>query len=75
MTGAVGSANLWGADEEAKWNLMRVDRLQYGPLFLANVVVVDFLKDRMAFFASRAGVPTAGLIGSSALLNYRVGLD
>jgi len=75
MTGAVGSANLWGSDEEAKWNLMRLDRLQYGPLFLANVVVVDFLKDRMDFFASRAGVPTAGLIGSSALLNYRVGLD
>jgi hypothetical protein len=75
MTGAVGSANLWGSDDEAKWKVMRLDRLQYGPLFLANVVVVDLPKDRMEFFQKRSGVPTAGLLGSDALLNYRVGLD
>lgn len=75
MTGAVGSANMWGLDEEPKWRVMRMDRLQYGPLFLANVAVVEFPKDRMEFFEKRAGMPTAGLIGSSALLNYRVGLD
>ena len=54
---------------------MRVDRVQYGPLFLANVAVVEFPKDRMEFFEKRAGIPTAGLLGSNALLNYRVGLD
>jgi hypothetical protein len=75
MTGAVGSANLWGLDEEPKWKLMRLDRVQYGPLFLANVAVVEFPKDRIDFFEKRAGIPTAGLIGSNALLNYRVGLD
>ena len=75
MTGAVGSANMWGLDEEPKWKVMRLDRVQYGPLFLANIVLVDFPKDRMDFFEKRAGVPTAGLIGSNALLNYRVGLD
>jgi hypothetical protein len=75
MTGAVGSANMWGLDEEPKWKVMRVDRVQYGPLFLANEALVDFPKDRMDFFAKRAGVPTAGLIGANALLNYRVGLD
>jgi len=75
MTGAVGPANMWGTDDELKWKVMRVDRVQYGPLFLANVVVVDFPKDRMDFFAKSAGSPTAGLIGSNALLNYRVGLD
>jgi hypothetical protein len=75
MTGAVGSANMWGLDEEPKWKVMRVDRVQYGPLFLANTAVVDFPKDRMEFFEKRAGVTTAGLIGSNALLNYRVGLD
>jgi hypothetical protein len=75
MTGAVGSANMWGGEDEAKWKVMRLDRLQYGPLFLDNVVVVNFPKDRMEFFERRAGVPTAGLLGSSALLNYRVGLD
>jgi hypothetical protein len=75
MTGAVGSANMWGGDDEAKWKVMRLDRLQYGPLFLASVVVVDFPKERMQFFEKRAGVPTAGLLGSNALLNYRVGLD
>jgi hypothetical protein len=75
MTGAVGSANMWGLDEEPKWKLMRLDRLQYGPLFLANVAMVDFQKDRMEFFSKRAGIATAGLIGSNVLLNYRVGLD
>jgi hypothetical protein len=75
MAGAVGSANMWGLVEEPKWKLMRVDRVQYGPLFLANVAVVDLPKDRMEFFEKRAGIPTAGLLGSSALLNYRVGLD
>jgi hypothetical protein len=75
MTGAVGSANLWGLDEEPNWKVMRVDRVQYGPLFLANVAVVDFPKDRMEFLQKRAGIPTAGLLGSNALLNYRLGLD
>ncbi len=55
MTGAVGSANLWGSDDEAKWKVMRLDRLQYGPLFLANVAVVDLPKDRMEFFQKRCG--------------------
>jgi hypothetical protein len=54
---------------------MRVDRIQFGPLFLTDVAVVDFPKDRMAFFAKRAGIPTAGLLGANALMNYRVGLD
>jgi hypothetical protein len=75
MTGAVGSANMWGLDEEPRWKVMRVDRIQYGPLFLANVPVVDFPKDRMDFFQKRAGIATAGLIGSNALVNYRVGID
>jgi hypothetical protein len=75
MTGAVGSANMWGADPETKWKVLRVDRLQYGPLFLANLVVVDMPKDWTEFFAKRAGMPTAGLLGSNALLNYRIGLD
>jgi hypothetical protein len=75
MTGAVGSANMWGDSDEAKWKVMRLDRLQFGPLFLDSVAVVDFPKERMEFFDKRAGVPTAGLLGANALLNYRVGLD
>lgn len=75
MTGAVGSANLWGLDEEPNWKLMRLDRVQYGPLFLANVAVVAIPKARIDFFEKRVGMPTAGLIGSNVLLNYRVGLD
>ena len=75
MTGAVGSANMWGLEEESKWQLMRVDRVQYGPLFLTDVAFVEFPKDRMDFFEKRAAGPTAGLIGSQVLLNYRIGLD
>ena len=40
---------------------MRVDRVQYGPLFLTNVPVVACPKEWIAFFEKRAGVPTAGL--------------
>jgi hypothetical protein len=75
MIGAVGPANMWGLDEEPKWKLMRIDRLQYGPLYLTNVAMADFLKDRMSFFEKRAGIATVGLLGSNALLNYRVGID
>lgn len=75
MTGAVGSANMWGADEETKWQVMRVDRVQYGPLFLTNVPFVSLPKPVLDFFAKRAGIATEGLIGSEVLLNYRVGLD
>jgi len=75
MTGAVGSANMWGMDEEPKWKVMRLDRVQYGPLFLTDVAVVALPKTTMEFFEKRAGMPTAGLLGSNELLNYRVGLD
>jgi hypothetical protein len=75
MTGAVGPANMWGFDSEPQWKLMRVERIQYGPLFLTNVAVVEFPKDWMSFFEKRAGIPTAGLLGANALMNYRIGLD
>ena len=75
MTGAVGAANMWGLGDESNWKLMRLDRVQFGPLFLANVAVVAFPKTRMEFFEKRAGVPTVGLIGADVFLNYRVGLD
>ena len=75
MTGAVGSANMWGADAEAAWKVMRLDRVQYGPLFLTDVAVVSLPKTVVDFFEKRAGVPTVGALGSNVFLNYRVGLD
>jgi hypothetical protein len=75
MTGAVGSANMWGADDETKWQIVRVDRVPYGPLFLTNVPFVSLSKPVMDFFQKRAGMPTSGLISAEVLLNYRVGLD
>jgi hypothetical protein len=75
MTGAIGPANMWGQDDETKWKLMRVDRVQYGPLFLTDVAVVDSSKERMNAFEKRAGISTAGLLGANTLMNYRVGLD
>jgi hypothetical protein len=75
MIGAVGSANMWGADPETKWKVMRVDRVEYGPLFLTNVAVVALPKAVQDFFEKRAGMPTVGLLGANVLQNYRVGLD
>ena len=75
MTGAVGSANMWGSEEESHWQLLRIPSVRYGPITLDEVGVASFSKENMQFFEKRAGVPTAGLIGANALLNYRVGLD
>ena len=75
MTGAIGHANMWGLDDEAKWKLLRVDRLQFGPLYLIGVATVGLPKDTMDWFEKRAGVPMAGVLGANALLNYRIGLD
>jgi hypothetical protein len=75
MIGAIGPANISGESDELSRKLMRVDRVQYGPLFFTNVAVVDFPEDRMASFEKRAGAATVGLIGANALINYRVGFD
>jgi hypothetical protein len=75
MTGAVGPANIWGLDDDLRQKLMRVDRVQYGPLFLTDLPVADFPAERFALLEKRAGVPTAGLLGAEALLNYRIGID
>lgn len=75
MTGAVGSANMWGAGTETNWKVMRVDRVQFGPLFLTDVPFVAASEATMDFFEKRTGIPTIGLLGSDMLLNYRVGLD
>jgi len=72
MTGAVGPFNTGELGDEPKWKLMRVDRVQYGPLFLTDVAVADLPKDRRSLFDERV---SAGLLSSEALMNYRVGLD
>jgi hypothetical protein len=82
MTGAVGPFNT-GELSEPKWKLMRVDRMQYGSLFLTDVAVADLpdgladglANDRITRFEERPGFRTPGLLSSEALLNYRVGLD
>jgi hypothetical protein len=75
MSGAVGSANMWGLDSETKWKVMRIDRVQFGPLFLTDVAMVELPQDWKEFFSKRAGVASVGLLGANALQNYRVGLD
>jgi hypothetical protein len=66
---------MWGLADEQAYKLLRVDRVQYGPVFLTSVAAASFPADRSAFFEKRAAVSTAGLLGSNALLNYRVGID
>ena len=72
---AVGPANLWGANDEPQWKLLRLERLQYGPQFLSGAVMVSTPPDAGAILEKRAGIATAGLLGSNALLNYRIGID
>jgi hypothetical protein len=74
MTGAVGPANSGESGDETKRRVMRLERLQYGPLFLTNVAVAESPGDQSAPSAKSKGA-AAGVLGSEALLNYRVGLD
>jgi hypothetical protein len=75
MTGAIGNANMWGSQEEPTWQLARLPRVQYGPVFLTDVAVVAFPKQSSDWFEKRAGMKTAGLLGANALLPYRAGID
>lgn len=75
MTGAIGPANVSGSSEEMKQNLMRVDRLQYGPLFLTEVAVAELSTSQTKLSETAGAKTSAGTLGSEALLNYRVGLD
>lgn len=75
MTGAVGPANMWGADNELTQKLIRIDRIQYGPLFLTSVLAAEMTKENFDFFSKRAATATSGLIGADAMVNYRVGID
>jgi hypothetical protein len=75
LTGAIGSANMWGADEEAKWQLLRIPSLNFGGSPLKNIVVASFPAKYMQWYQDRAGVPTIGLIGASAFVDSRVGID
>jgi hypothetical protein len=75
MTGAVGPVNVWGAGEETKSRVMRIGRLQYGPLFLTDVAVVALPTNHVDFLEPPTRESEVGILGSSALLNYRVGID
>jgi PDZ domain len=70
LTGAIGPFNT-GGWEEPKWKLMRVERVQFGPLFLTDVAIANFPSRN----ANRPAFAGAGVISSEALMNYRVGLD
>ena len=74
MTGAVGPFNTGELEDEPGWKLMRLDRVQYGPLFLTDLAVADLPGNRRSLLERRVGA-AAGLLGSEALMNYRVGLD
>src|SRR5215469_2702662 len=66
MTGAIGSANMWGAAEETHWQLLRLPSLDYGGVNLKNVVVASFPEKFMKWYQDRAAAQTVGLIGANA---------
>jgi hypothetical protein len=74
-TGAVGPELFWGMEQEAKTQALRVPAIEYGPLTLAQVGFEQLPQEFMTFYRQRAGAETSGLIGGSALVNYRVGID
>jgi len=75
MVGAIGRANMWGADTEPHWDLLRIPRIEYGSTPLSNVAVASFPDQFLKRFETRAGSPTIGLMGANAFLDFRVGID
>jgi hypothetical protein len=75
MSGAIGPANLGEGVDETKWKLMRVDRLHFGPLYLTGVPFMSLEEQAGAVPQEHEVPPAAGVLGSEALLNYRIGLD
>lgn len=71
MTGAIGPVDVGGTASR----VMRLDRLQFGPLFLTNVAVTALTKNKVELQGRPEDVTVAGLVGVEALLNYRVGID
>jgi len=61
MTGAVGTADQWGTEDEATATLLRLPRLQIGGVSERDIAV-----------SSSKG---AGALGGNALLAYRIGID
>jgi hypothetical protein len=75
MTGAIGPANMWGGSDETKWQLLRIDRIQFGPLYLTSIPVIAWPDTWRKLFELHSEISCAGMLGSEALMNYRVGLD
>lgn len=61
MTGAVGTADQWGTEDEVTATLLRMQLLQIGGVSEKNIAVSS----------SKAG----GALGGNALLAYRIGTD
>ena len=75
MTGGIAASNMWGTDEELRWEVLRIPNVQFGATTLTKVAAASFPDQELKWFQDRAGLPTAGLIGANALVDYRVGLD
>jgi hypothetical protein len=78
ITGAIGPSNS-GVIDEPKWKLMRLERMQFGPLFLSDVAMAELTKNAAISPAvrpeARVSYTRDGSLSAEALLNYRVGLD
>jgi hypothetical protein len=70
MTGAVGPVNIGDTDAETKLKVMRVDRVQFGALFLIDLAAEEASENQSAELKG-----ASGLLGADVLLNYRVGID
>jgi hypothetical protein len=71
VRGAIGPFNAGERNDEPNWKLMRIDRVEFGPLVLTKVAVANFARkagDRPSLAANAA-------LSAEALMNYRVGLD
>ena len=75
IKGAVGTANMWGWEDEPGLDILRVPSVEFGGIPLNDVGLASFEEKGLDWFEKRAGVSTAGLLGANAFLGDRVGID
>ncbi|MBP7866478.1 MAG: aspartyl protease family protein [Acidobacteria bacterium] len=74
-TGALGCANMWGWQTEAKWPLARVPAITCGKARLPGVGVAGLPKAVFEWYSRKTAEPVTGLLGPNAFRGCRVEID
>ncbi len=74
-TGAAGSANFFGFPFEAAGGLLRLPRMDIGPVAFTRVQVLGLDQELFDWYSQKTVRPVDGFIGANVLRNVRLEID